>query len=220
MNKSFWNLPEVRRKSHYPLLFVPSGISEFRETRVKCFLAVTPSQKRQYISMTSNLMFTFHYFNNLSVTQKNKIPSSLDVIFEWQKALGLPPPTPSPWVSNEAEASMTVLCTNLSSVMVSAETGSPLQRAFAWELVQNNPGKVLTVWKCTCSHQHLTMMTPSYCHLQADMCFLLLHTKMTSDSSSHVYINKSVGNSLHIYNIWLLQHLGQCVSLYRMIIYL
>lgn len=90
-------------------------------------------------------MFTFHYFNNLSVTQKIKIPSSLDVIFEWQKAWGLFfTSLPSPWVSNEAEASMTVLSTNLSSVMASAETGSPLQRAFAWELVQNNPGKVLT----------------------------------------------------------------------------
>lgn len=42
---------------------------------------------------------------------------------------------------------MTVLCSYLSVLMVSAETGTPPQRAFTWELVQNSPGKVHSVEK-------------------------------------------------------------------------
>lgn len=139
--------------------------------------------------MTSNPMFTLHYINNLSLTQKIKIPSSLDVIFEWQTALSLFFfSLPSPWVPNKAEASLTVLCTYLSVVMVSAETDSPLQRVFAWELVQNNTGKVLTAGKYTYSHRHLTMMSLCHYHLQTYTCFLLLHMKLTSDSFIRTFI--------------------------------
>lgn len=36
---------------------------------------------------------------------------------------------------------MTVLWAYLSALMVLAETGTPLQRAFAWERMQNSTGK-------------------------------------------------------------------------------
>lgn len=52
---------------------------------------------------------------------------------------------PSPWVSNEVEANRTVLGAYLSALMMSAETGTLLQRVFAWELVQNDTVKAHSV---------------------------------------------------------------------------
>ena len=40
---------------------------------------------------------------------------------------------------------MTLSVAYLSALMVSAETGAPLQRVFAWELVQNGTGKAHSV---------------------------------------------------------------------------
>lgn len=51
---------------------------------MKCSMDVTLSRKRHYISVTSNLVFAWHYSNNLSLRQKIKISSSLAVIPEWQ----------------------------------------------------------------------------------------------------------------------------------------
>lgn len=78
-------------KSHFPSFSAAGGISQFRGTQMTCSMAVTLSQKRHHISVTSNLMFMLQYFNNHSVTQRIKIPFSLDVILEWQ-TLSLPPP--------------------------------------------------------------------------------------------------------------------------------
>lgn len=166
MNKSLWNLPKVRSASHFPPFSAARGMSWFKRTCVKCSLAVTPSQKGQYMSVTSNLMFPSPYFHNLSLTQKIKFHFSWCYLWVANSIKLFPLPT-FLWVPNEAEASMTVLCTYLSEVMVSAEIGSPLQRAFAWELVQNDTSKVLSVTQAGCTHRyhHLTMTALGHYHL-------------------------------------------------------
>lgn len=58
---------------------------------MKCSMDVTPSQKGHCHSVTSHLVFSLRYSNNLSLTQKLKIPSSLDAIPEWQTRMDFLP---------------------------------------------------------------------------------------------------------------------------------
>lgn len=62
---------------------------------MKRSMDVTVSRKRHCLSVTHNLTVTLHIFNSLSLTQTTKIPSSLDVIPEWQTLMANPFPLSS-----------------------------------------------------------------------------------------------------------------------------